>query len=423
MLDLTGKSVCLVGYGVSNMALGRYLEAAGVDFLVRCEEKCALPKGKTGVFGHGYLDTSEDVVFRSPGVHPQLIHGGGAVYTEVGFGLEMAKCKKIGVSGSDGKTTTSTLIYQMLRAGGKNAFLGGNIGNPVVPLAEKLSPSDYLVTELSSFQLIDMAPCLDIAAVTNISQNHLDWHTDMDEYIAAKRNIVKNSAASVLNYDDPVVRGFDAEKRIYFSLCDRRRECGDGQDFVHVVDGWVYYNEHLLFPVSSIRLLGDFNVKNVLCAVGCVFGIVGAENCHRVVREFCGVGGRQEVVWVENGVTYINSAIDTTPTRTKNTLSAFEASRVIAILGGYDKNLDYGCLQDTLKDAKAVVLCGENREKISKALARRVINVNTLEEAVFLAKGIARNGDFVILTPASASFDMFKNYKEKGKRFAECVKA
>lgn len=420
MLDLASKTVSLVGYGVSNRAVGEYLRAQGVDFTVRCAEAVDLEKGTDAVFGQGYLDTDEDVIFRSPGVHPRLIKGRGAVYTEVGLGLEMARCTKIAVSGSDGKTTTSTLIYQMLKQGAKNAFLGGNVGYPIIGIAGTLSRSDCLVAELSSFQLMDLSPQLDIAAVTNVSPNHLDWHAHMDEYISAKKNIVKNAALAVLNYDDPTVRAFDAKKKIYFSLSDRRDLIGK-DDFVHVADGFVCYNRQRLFKVSDICLRGDFNVMNVLCAVGCTYGIVGKEACHRVACEFCGVGGRQECVGTVNGVTYVNSAIDTTPTRTKNTLSAYRGKGVVAILGGYDKNLDYTCLANTLCGLKAVVLCGENREKISRVSGGKTVTVNTLEEAVAVASKIAVNGDFVILTPASASFDMFKNYKEKGALFARCV--
>lgn len=420
MLDLASKTVSLVGYGVSNRAVGEYLRAQGINFTVRCAEAVDLEKGTRAVFGEGYLDTDEDVIFRSPGVHPRLIKGRGAVYTEVGLGLEMATCVKIAVSGSDGKTTTSTLIYQMLKQGGKNAFLGGNIGYPIISLAGTLTPTDYLVAEMSSFQLMDVAPHLDIAAVTNVSPNHLDWHAHMDEYISAKKNIVKNAALAVLNYDDCIVRSFEARRRIYFSLSDRR-DLVDKGDFVHVVDGFVCYNREPLFKVSDICLRGDFNVMNVLCAVGCTYGIVGKEACHRVAREFCGVSGRQEALGVVKGVTYVNSAIDTTPTRTKNTLSAYRGKGVVAILGGYDKNLDYACLSDALCGLKAVVLCGENREKISRVSGRRTYTVNTLEEAVEVASKIATEGDFVILTPASASFDMFKNYKEKGALFARCV--
>ena len=422
MLDLKGKSISLVGYGVSGRSMCRYLEKKGIPFLVRCEGKCDLPKGALGVFGRGYLNTCEDIVFRSPGVRPDKIRGGGTVLTEAAFGLDLLKSFKVGVTGSDGKTTTSTLIYRMLACGGKNAFLGGNIGYPIIDFVGKAAPGDYLVAELSSFQLMDASPLLDVAAVTNISENHLDWHKDMDEYICAKKNIIKNAKRSVLNYDDPVVREQRNGAVTYFSLENREHLVKNDEHFVHIVNGQVCYDRDVLFPVCDVGLRGAFNLQNVLCAIGCTYEIVGRDACYQVAREFCGVGGRQEIVGEWQGVTYINSAIDTTPTRTKNTLSAYPSEKTIAILGGYDKNLSYDSLRDVLSSTKAVVLCGENREKIMKAIGRHVINVNTIGEAVEVAYKLADEGDFVILTPASASFDMFKSYRQKGEAFENAVK-
>ncbi len=423
MLDLRNKSVTLIGYGESNRALGKHLTEKGVSFTVRCPKKCDLPAGQEAIFGSDYLDTCEDVIFRSPAVRPDLLKK--KAHTEIGYALECSKAFKIGVSGSDGKTTTSTLIYRMLTQGGRSAFLGGNIGYPFVEICERLSASDYMVAELSSFQLMDTEPYLDVAAVTSISQNHLDWHRDMDEYVCAKRNIVKNASCAVLNYDDGVVKSFAVNcpqaKRVYFSLGDQSCMVGGEDSFVYVSDGCIYFDREMLFPVSDVCLRGDFNIQNILCAIGCAYPIVGREPCHRVGREFCGVGGRQEVVCRRDGVTYVNSAIDTTPTRTKNTLSAFPSGHVVAILGGYDKNLDYSCLAEATRGLKAVVLCGENREKISRAVKCRTVKVNNLYEAVKVAATIATAGDFVILTPASASFDMFENYKEKGKCFEKCI--
>ena len=423
MLDLQGKSVALVGYGTSNRALGRYLQKKGISFVVRCPEKCDLPTGQTAVFGNGYLDICEDVVFRSPGVRPDLI--GCPAFTEVGYALEQTQAFKIGVTGSDGKTTTSTLIYRMLSAGSKNAFLGGNIGFPIVELGERLASTDLLVAELSSFQLMDMTPHLDIAAVTNVSPNHLDWHKSMDEYVTAKLNIVKNARTVALNYDDVLVRGFAPgcmeAKKIFFSLSNLCSLVGTGDSYVYVADGFIYFDNERLFPVSDVRLRGDFNLQNVLCALACAYPLVGKAPCYAVAREFLGVGGRQETVCQKNGVTYVNSAIDTTPTRTKNTLSAFPPERVVAILGGYDKNLDYACLGEASRSLKASVLCGANRDKIKSALRCPTFVADTLCEAVSVASSLATEGDFVILTPASASFDMFKNYHEKENCFVAAV--
>ena len=422
MLEFGGCSVGLVGYGVSNRAMCKYLLGKGIFPVVRCEEKCTVPAGVGAVFGQGYLDTSEDIVFRSPGVRPDAIKGCGRVFTEAGYALEELGGFKIGVSGSDGKTTTSTLIYRMLCVGGKNAYLCGNIGKPIIDLADIATVGDYLVAELSSFQLMDCAPRLDVAAITNISQNHLDWHRDMDEYIGAKVNILKNARRRVLNYDDPVLRELDFDTAVYFSLGERWDLVRKGKRAIHIVNGYVYDGEKPLFPVADVKLKGEYNLQNVLCATACVIDTVDRCAIHRVACEFCGVENRAELVGTIGGVDLVCSAIDTTPTRTKKTLSAFDKGRVVCILGGYDKNLDYGMLREDIGELKAVVICGENREKIM-ALTQKYTVVNTLEEAVLAAFSLAQAGDTVLLSPASASFDMFKNYKEKASCFKRAVRS
>lgn len=422
MLKSNNGSYCLVGYGVSNVAVCQYLMKNGIFPTIRCKNECALPSGIMGIFGKDYLNTTEDVIFRSPSVRPGLINGQGTVYTEVSYGIKNTKAFKIGVTGSDGKTTTSTLVYRMLCQGGKNAFLGGNIGKPIIDFALSLSKNDYLVAELSSFQLMDFNEHLDIAVITNISENHLDWHTDMEEYILAKKRILKNARLSVLNYDSDLVRGLGNDKTVYFSMNNCKDLLCRGKKFVHIVNGIIYFNETPLFSVSDICLRGEFNVQNVLCAIACTYGIVDKSACHRVAREFCGVDNRMENLGTHLGRTFICSAIDSTPTRSINTLNAFPLDKVVAIMGGYDKNLSYECLAPTLNKVKATVICGENREKIMAVAGSRAINVSTLKEALAVAFKLSSQGDYIILSPASCSFDMFKNYKEKAKCFKEAVK-
>ena len=417
MLELKGQLVTLVGYGESNRAMCRFLMERGIYPVVRNPVAVEVPRGIEGVFGDGYLDGCGGIVFRSPGVRPDKI--GGNTYTEAGYALEECRGVKIGVSGSDGKTTTSTLIYLMLMQGGKNAYLGGNIGTPLISFSDKVGKDGYLVAELSSFQLMDMEPCLDVACITNITENHLDWHLDMAEYVSAKGRILKNARRRVLNYDDEAVFSLGGERDTYFSLRDIRSK--GFKEFACVAEGHIYYCEKRLFPVKDICLKGEFNIKNVLCAVACAYPYVGAEPCGRVARSFCGVDNRMEPMGEINGVSFVNSAIDSTPSRTIKTLSAFEPKRTVAILGGYDKSLSYECLGGILGELKGVVLCGENRDKILP-FAKNAKCVNTLGEAVFLAFKLASKGDTVVLSPASASFDMFKNYKEKAQRFKQEIK-
>ncbi len=419
MLDVRGKRVALIGYGVSNKALCDYLIQEGATPVIRCAQPVDIPDGALGAFGNDYLDTKEEVVFRSPSVRPDRIVG-DYVTTEADYALGLCNGFKIGISGSDGKTTTTTLVHQMLCQGGKTAFLGGNIGFPLIKYVPLARQGDYLVAELSSFQLMDLTATLDIGAVTNISENHLDWHTDMDEYILAKSRLLGNSRLAVLNYDDPAVRDLPAERAVYFSLQDL--SCLVGKlDVFHIVGGKICFNDVPLFPISDICLKGEFNLQNVLCAVACTYGIVGREACHHVARHFCGVSGRMEGVGTVDGVKFVCSAIDSTPTRTSKTLSAFDKERTVCILGGYDKNLSYDLLKDAVRDLKGVVLCGENSEKIEKSINRHATRVNTLDEAVAVAYKLASPGDVVILSPASASFDMFKNYREKARCFKVAV--
>ena len=421
MLDIKEKSVSLIGYGISNKALCKYLIKQGCKPVIRCADTVDVPKGAFGAFGENYLDTKEDVVFRSPSVRPDKIRGDGQVLTEADLALNLCRGFKIGISGSDGKTTTTTLVHQMLREGGKSAFIGGNIGFPLIKYVPLVKESDYLVAELSSFQLMDMTARLHIGAVTSISENHLDWHAHMDEYICAKSKITKNASLAVLNYDDPIVKNLPAQQVTYFST-QNLSHLVERHNVFHIVGGEICYNEIPLFPVKDICLKGSFNIQNVLCAVACTYGIVGKDACHRVAKRFCGVEGRMEEVGTVKGVKFICSAIDSTPTRTDKTLSAFDKSRVVCILGGYDKNLSYDLLSQTLQDVKGVVLCGENSEKIEKSINRHAVRVNTLEEAVTVAYKISSPGDFVILSPASASFDMFKNYHEKASCFKNAVR-
>ena len=420
-MDFTDKSVALIGFGISNKALCDYLIAQGIYPNIRCENECEVPRGTCGIFGKGYLDTYEDIVFRSPSVHPRLLPGG--CQTELELALGVTSAFKIGVTGSDGKTTSTTLIYRMLKEGGKNAFIGGNVGSAIISFAPRLGEKDYLCVEMSSFQLYGYTPCLDVALVTNISQNHLDWHENMADYIYAKKNITKKAKRTVLNYDNITVRLFGGEKITYFTTKDASGLLSRDYDFVYISKGDIYYNRERLFSIDKISLKGKFNLENVLASIGVAYPIVGCEPCKRVAYEFCGVENRMEEVGVIEGVTFVSSSIDTTPTRSINTLSAFGLSKTVAIMGGYDKNLSYEMLASCLDGLKGIVVCGENSEKLLEVTKnKRVIKVNTLKEATSVAFGMAQSGDFVVLSPASASYDMFKNYKEKASCFKEAVR-
>ena len=422
---LKDKSVSLLGYGVSNRAACECLLKNGIFPTVRNEKIVDLPNGANGIFGGDYLNAEEDVVFRSPAIRGEKISKDSQVYTEVSFSLENTQAHKIGITGSDGKTTTSTLINEILKADEKASYLVGNIGNPLISYIDKIESNDFIVSELSSFQLFDYTPSLDVAVITSISENHLDWHKNMAEYVLSKRNIVKNAKCVVLNYDMKYRELFDSEGMVYCSLSDLSAFISNEKSYVYIKDGKVYFNQDELFPVSTIKLKGEYNLINALLSVGATYRYVKKSSIIKVLSTFGGVSDRCELVGTKNGISFINSSADSTPSRTKSTLSVFPKEKTVVLLGGYDKNLSYDVLNEALNGVKAIVLMGENREKIYKSIENRkekIIKVNTLYEAVACAYREANEGDYVVLSPASASFDMFKNYRERAESFKSLVK-
>ena len=420
------NTVALIGYGVSNRAALSYFIKNGIHPTVRNEKPCNLPNGISGIFGDGYLLTEEDLIIRSPSVRPDKISGRGYITTEASFALSLAKSKKIGVTGSDGKSTTSTLISLMLEKSGK-AYLCGNIGKPVIDFAPCAEENSFIVAELSSFQLMDFTASLNTCVVTNITENHLDWHTSMGEYIDAKKNIVLNSSKAVLNYDDLTVREFAScklpEDITYFSLKEAKKpeECAH---FVTVEGGYLCYDGAKVIKTDEIRLKGEFNLMNAMAAVGAVFEYVTTSDIIEVLLSFEGVLSRMQFVGKVGGVSFFDSSIDSTPSRTAATVSAFDRARTVIILGGYDKNLTYDILGEALRGIKAIVICGENREKIYKAvfgICNSITVTQNFDEAVTQAFSKAECGDSVLLSPASASFDMFENYRERSLRFCKIV--
>ncbi len=416
------KTVALIGFGKSNQALYSYFKNKGIHSVIRVPSPCTLPPNASVIVGSDYLNTTEDLVFRSPVVRPDKIKARGKIYTEISYFLEKAPCTKIGITGSDGKTTTSTLIHKILQADNKTSYLGGNIGAPLVTYLDQIQENDVSVCELSSFQLFDMAPQLDTCVITNVSQNHLDWHRDMDEYVKAKENILTNSKKLVLSLDQYENRAFQGKEITYFSI-SKPTSFNKKYNYVYTQEGYVVKNGKLLFPLSEIKLKGKFNLLNYLCAIAVTCDLVPLDKIKLVATTFTGVEHRMQKVATLNGVTFIDSSIDSTPTRTNATLSAFNLESSVVILGGYDKNLDYSILKSTLKDARAIVLCGENSEKIFATIKnhKKVIFVKDINQATIQAYSLALPQGNVILSPASASFDMFENYKEKSKAYRKAI--
>ncbi len=463
-----GKKVAVIGIGISNLPLIRFLLDAGASITARdikpieelssevqelCEER-----GLSVICGEGYLDgIDEEVIFRSPGLRPDVekiaaaVEAGSVLTSEMELFFALTPARIVAVTGSDGKTTTTTLTYlitkELLSRSGSvgRAFVGGNIGAPLLPFVYDMTEEDIAVVELSSFQLQNMSYAPSIAVITNITPNHLNWHIDMQEYIEAKKNIYKQdgcvrlvaNASNDITLDILKTADKEGMKKIAFSSEQTRCEYANGM--VYLSDGNVILREGIfetvLLDASTVKLPGRHNIENYMAAAAAVAGLGFDEGLfvdvlRSTARTFGGVEHRLEFVRTLDGVDYYNSSIDSSPTRTAAALRSFD-DKSIVICGGYDKHIPFEPLAEVLCErAKYVVLCGATADAIATALenctefseaALPYVKVDSFEEAVATARGAAKEGDRVILSPACASFDMFKNFEERGQKFKEIV--
>ena len=447
---LKDKKIAMCGIGVSNTPLIlSFLEKGARVFACdrRTREQIgpmaeALEKAGAELrLGETYLDDLEvDIIFRTPGMSfnlPELEAArkrGIAVTSEMEVFFDLCPATIFAITGSDGKTTTTTLIAKMLEAQGKRVYMGGNIGNPLLPEIENITADDFVVVELSSFQLISMRKSPDVAVVTNVAPNHLDVHKDMDEYVEAKRNILMHQNAfsrTVLNYDNEITAGFKANVRgqsLGFSM-ERPIKNGawlDENGMLHMayrgIDAPVMHK-------NDITILGDHNVANYLSAISAVWGYVSISNIRQVAKEFTGVEHRIEFVREIDGVKYYNDSIASSPTRTIAGLKAFEGN-VILIAGGYDKKIPFEPMAPYVIDkVKLLLLSGPTAEKIETAIkinenykgSPEIVRVQNIDEAVKVARQRAKAGDVVTLSPACASFDAFPNFTARGNHFKRLV--
>ena len=456
---LRARPCAVVGLGVSNLPLIDFLLAHGVRVCAR-DRKSREALGETATrleaagvalrLGEDYLgELNEPVIFRSPGLRPDTPElararaGGAVVLSEMELFLELTPATVIGVTGSDGKTTTSTLTAHILEAGyaaagGGRVWLGGNIGEPLLPHTESMQPGDVAVVELSSFQLMDLRRSPARAAVTNLSPNHLDWHRDMEEYAQAKANIFRHPGNRMLvtNAENPaaleLAAGCAAPVTLFSSLRPGEALPPHTGDSVFLRDGWIAVSqggeEQRVLAVSDILLPVRHNLENYMTAIALTRGLVSPEAVRQVARSFRGVPHRLERVRTVRGVTYYNSSIDSSPSRTAAALSALPG-RPVVICGGYDKHLPFAPLAKALKArAKAVVLTGATRERIREALEAEpgelpVWTEPAFADAVERARKLALPGDAVLLSPACASFDAFRNFEERGECFRRIVQS
>ena len=450
---LKSQKVAVIGLGVSNIPLIEYLHQKQADVTVfddREEEKLdknVMNKVKEYGFkyylGKGNLENLKgfDLIFRSPSclpTKPELVAEkarGAIVTTEIEQLMKMAQCKIIGITGSDGKTTTTTLTYEILKNAGYTVHLGGNIGIPLFTKLNEIKPEDIIVLELSSFQLMGMEVSPEISAITNITPNHLNIHKDYQEYIDAKKNIFKNQNEEgilVLNADNELTSSCKDEangKVIMFSSKQKLengfivdngiiKECEDGIRR-HIID------------TKDLKLKGAHNFQNACTALALTKGLVDTDNAVETIKEFSGVHHRLELVRTIDGVEWYNDSASTSPTRGISALKAFTDKEIVLIAGGADKNLDYTPIgKPIVEKVKYLILIGQTATKIYDAVKKELEIQNkeldihmceTFKQSLDLAKRVAKPGQIVLFSPASTSFDMFKDMYDRGNKFKEEV--
>ena len=446
------RKVAVIGLGVSNIPLLDYLYEKKARVTVFDNKKIDdIPKeildkittyGFEFSFGSNSLENLKgfNVIFRSPSclpTKPELkaeAERGAIVTTEIEMLMEMCPCKMIGVTGSDGKTTTTSLINHILEKAGYKTFLGGNIGTPLFTKLPKMTPEDIVVLELSSFQLMNMQVSPQIAVMTNVTPNHLNIHKDYEEYIEAKKCIFKNQNENdilILNYDNEITRNCAKEakgKVIFFSSKEKL-------DNGFIVDDGVIkecedkVRKHIL-NTDEVILRGAHNFSNIATALAATKTLVDTDIAVKAIKEFKPVEHRIEFVREIGGVKWYNDSASSSPTRTLSGLNAFKED-IVLIAGGYDKNLDYTPLAKTVVNkVKTLILIGQTAEKIFDAVKEELDKENkkmdiymcdSLEETIKIAKKSAQKGEVVLFSPASASFDMFKNFADRGNKFKKLV--
>ena len=437
--SLKDKKVAVLGLGVSNRPLVRLLLQFGCD-VTGCDrtprEKLdaeVLELERLGCslrLGDGYLDGVEaDIVFRTPGMHPAnpaieaLRNRGAEITSEMEIFFEVCPCSILAVTGSDGKTTTTTLISEMLKAEGKTVWLGGNIGTPLLSHVPEMRDTDFAVVELSSFQLMGMRRSPHVAVITNLSPNHLDVHKDMEEYVEAKKNIYRfQKEADIL-----VVNADNALTSICETVGINRSFSRLGTGNVCLKNGIICRDGVEVLNVKDILLPGVHNIENYMAAIAAVQGLVSDETVRKVASSFGGVEHRIELVRIKDGVRFYNDSIASSPSRTIAGLRSFD-QKVILIAGGYDKNIPYDVLgPEICAHVKILVLGGATGPKIREAVENcagekpQIIDCADFAAAVQAAADAAQSGDVVLMSPASAAFDQFKNFMVRGAFFKKMI--
>lgn len=426
-----GKKVAIIGEGVEGKSSIKFLKEKGAEITILDKKH-----------SYEYLSHLDeyDLIFRSPGVKiseitqkdPALIN---KISSQTKLFFDLCPCPIIGVTGTKGKGTTSTLIYEMLKRDGKDAYLGGNIGVPPLDFLDKLSTHSIVVLELSSFQLIDLDKSPHVAVILMITSEHLDYHSTVEEYISAKRNIINAQTKkdfAILNRDYPASLESDIHTKGKVYHVSREQEVGNG---CFAQDGKIVIRQNgediEIVDTSELKLRGEHNFENACAAsMAAYLSGVAPEAIRTVLREFAGLPHRLELIGAVNGVEYFNDSFSTTPETAIAAIESFKNPEIL-VLGGSSKNSNFeelGKIIASKDNIKSIIGIGLEWERIKSYIKNPKSPIFFIEGAkdmktiVTAASKIALPGDVVLLSPACASFDMFKNYKDRGLQFKEEVK-
>jgi len=450
--DWHKKKVALLGFGVEGVETLKFLSKKGASIWIldrRQKESldnnivtAAEKLGAQFICGKNYLEKLEeyDVIVRSPGVKrllPELLEAekqGSIVTSHIKLFFDLCQALIIGVTGTKGKGTTSTLIYEMFKAAGKDVYLGGNIGLPPLSFLDKLQPSSFVVLELSSFQLQDLTKSPHIAVMLMVTSEHLDHHATHEEYVDAKRNLLRFQTEedfAVINRDYPVSNESDVytEGKVFYASRERETNNGcfafGGKIIVRRND-----NDDEIVRTSEIALIGKHNLENVCAAVMTArLAGISTKYMREVLKTFSGLPHRLEFVAEIDGVKYYDDSFSTTPETTIAAIESFEQPKLL-ILGGSSKGSDFSKLGKVIRESdsiKAIIGIGDECDEIKsqipnlKSQVLLVEGAESMQQIVRAAAKIAKKGDIVLLSPACASFDMFKNYKDRGEKFKKEV--
>lgn len=434
------KKIGFLGLGKSNLSLISALPLDGIELTLRSEGKIdesLLPRGvsfsKVLCEKNAFSDISEDILILSPSVRRERCELKEAVARGILFTSDaelffdgVGEREVFAVSGSDGKSTTVTLLSKILEEKRKVALIG-NIGSPML----KSLSGDYecFAAELSSFMLRYAKPRVKRAAITNITPNHLNWHSSFEEYKSTKLSLIENAREAVLSVDDIALSEYCKSHEVFAitstNMCYKESKKHYKCNFHFTFDRkYIYKNGEPFLKAEDIQRKEMHNVKNLMCAMALAEGYYTDRHLLKVAREFQGLAHRAETVFVRDGVEYIDSSIDTSPDRTRSTLLALQ-KQVVLILGGRGKGADYGALASAVSlYAKKVIICGEDREKIFSAIAPHAECevYEKFDSAVMRACEISKCAEAVLLSPAATSYDEFRSFEERAEKFKDIIR-